>query len=114
MEILCLLTSMSVQCYKFETKTDLEEALPEDLVLASGQGTILTIKVGGRVYGSGGYRSPLRARDVAGRIALLLGLGLLLCGIFLAARHFRQRRKKTMPPSLQEGLKAQNEDAVMT
>mmetsp|Transcript_27570 Transcript_27570/g.60689 ORF Transcript_27570/g.60689 Transcript_27570/m.60689 type:complete len:676 (-) Transcript_27570:323-2350(-) len=42
------------QCYKFETKTDMEPASTEDLERASDQGTILAIKVDGVTYGKGG------------------------------------------------------------
>ena len=41
------------QCYKFFTKTDLEEASIEDLELAHSQGTILAIVVNGQTYGHG-------------------------------------------------------------
>merc|ERR1712154_553764 len=35
------------QCYKFQTKTDMEEADIDDLISASEQGTMLEIKVNG-------------------------------------------------------------------
>jgi hypothetical protein len=38
------------QCYKFETKTDMETASTQDLERASNQGTILAIKVDGVAY----------------------------------------------------------------
>lgn len=41
------------QCYKFESKTDMEEASTEDLELASSQGTILAVVVDGIKYGEG-------------------------------------------------------------
>lgn len=44
------------QCYKFQTKTDMEAADTYDLATASKQGSILEIKVNGKTYGSGGYR----------------------------------------------------------
>ncbi|KAG7374216.1 hypothetical protein IV203_013311 [Nitzschia inconspicua] len=42
------------QCFKFETKTDLEPASTEDLERASAQGTILAVVVDGKIYGKPG------------------------------------------------------------
>eukprot|EP00536_Pseudo-nitzschia_multiseries_P002148 jgi/Psemu1/317814/estExt_fgenesh1_pm.C_280027 len=42
------------QCYKFESKTDMEPASIDDLERASKQGSILAIKVDGVTYGRGG------------------------------------------------------------
>ena len=74
--------SSSTQCYKFETKTDLEPATVEDLQRASSQGTILAVKVDGKVYGQGYIsitptptQSVFRVFVVVGLLALL-GVGL--------------------------------------
>lgn len=71
------------QCYKFETKTDMETAVKEDLQLASRQGTILDIRVNRTTYGRGGYRSPdLYPSEYASLLVLAaavgIGLGLLV------------------------------------
>lgn len=39
------------QCYKFESKTDMELASQDDLARASAQGTILAVKMDGVLYG---------------------------------------------------------------
>merc|ERR1711865_734562 len=45
------------QCYKFQAKTDMEEASMDDLQRASDQGTIIEIKVDGVNYGQNGFES---------------------------------------------------------
>ena len=47
------------QCYKFETHTTMEAADVDDLTLASAQGSILRVKVDGKVYGKGRYTSHM-------------------------------------------------------
>ena len=94
------------QCYKFESKTDLEIATTQDLERASAQGTILSIEVGGVQYGEGkiGYnpfhlhvgRWDLRF-DEPVTLAVIILVPLLVIAIIAFCLHsffsFRQRRK---------------------
>merc|ERR1712194_253923 len=62
------------QCYKFQTKTDMSEADTYDLATASEQGTMLEIKVNGKVYGSGGYRSEPEPSHMSSILTLAAAL----------------------------------------
>lgn len=64
------------QCRKFETKTSMELASTSDLERAAKQGTILSIKVDGVIYGKGGYHAvdDNRAQVAAGTILLVMGV----------------------------------------
>mmetsp|Transcript_37366 Transcript_37366/g.55682 ORF Transcript_37366/g.55682 Transcript_37366/m.55682 type:complete len:640 (-) Transcript_37366:155-2074(-) len=97
------------QCYKFETKTDMEVASTSDLVLASQQGTILAIKVDGTTYGKGHYTAPghYRRRIKYGSIgllfsAVLIGLVYVYCRFFRGGGGSRNRRVGNV--DLKEGL----------
>jgi hypothetical protein len=68
------------QCYKFNSKTDLEPASTEDLERASRQGTILAVKVNGKIYGNGG--THWNDDDTQTLLYILLALSLL--GIIVA------------------------------
>ena len=76
------------QCYKFQTKTDMEPATIDDLKIASRQGSILEIRVNGKRYGRGGYkRFPRLSKffdDVPkwGLIMIGVAIGLGLLAIF--------------------------------
>ena len=89
------------QCYKFFAKTDLEPASADDLARASG--TILSIRVDGVLYGSGGFRSPPAPESYALLItgaALGIAAGLLLVAVYARYRH----RTRVMPQALKEEL----------
>ncbi len=47
------------QCYKFKTHATLDAVNVDNLALASAQRSILQVKVDGKVYGKGGYTSPM-------------------------------------------------------
>ena len=70
------------QCYKFETKTDMEPATTEDLVRASAQGTILAVKVNGKIYGEGYISNTATASQKVARIIGVFGF-LAIFGICL-------------------------------
>ncbi|KAL9190458.1 hypothetical protein ACHAXT_007669, partial [Thalassiosira profunda] len=102
------------QCYKFETKTSLEVAEPDDLRLASSQGSILRIKAYGKTYGKGGYSSPMSA----GRLAANVTLGVLAAACFAAVAILFQRRLegkkwKSLPDALRETFNTDADDAEM-
>jgi len=71
-----------MQCYKFETQTDMEVADQIDLERASRQGSILEIKVNGTVYGQGGFRGPpkniLKQATGIGALAVMALVSLLV------------------------------------
>jgi len=69
------------QCYKFETKTSMAIAEPEDMARASEQGSILLIKAYGNVYGEGGYVSPPES-DLQAAIYISLAVS-AACGIIM-------------------------------
>ncbi|KAG7349587.1 hypothetical protein IV203_012184 [Nitzschia inconspicua] len=72
------------QCYKFETKTDLEPASTEDLERASAQGTVLAIKVDGKIYGKGGidwYENDNDPKTAILIVVLLAILGFIILSI---------------------------------
>ena len=69
------------QCYKFETKTDLEPATTQDLERASKQGSILAVKVDGKTYGRGGTHWNEKETKVA--LFIILTLALLGLGVFV-------------------------------
>jgi hypothetical protein len=62
------------QCHKFETKTSMELATTSDLERATKQGTILSIKVDGVIYGEGGFHAvdDNRAQATAGVILVVM------------------------------------------
>jgi uncharacterized membrane protein YgcG len=85
-----VLILISFYCFKLyfiflKTKTDMEPATVEDLERASAQGTILAVKMNGKVYGKGGIdwhddaprTNILITTSVA--VAVLLVLVLLIC-----------------------------------
>jgi len=89
------------QCYKFFAKTDVELASADDLELASD--TILTIRVGGVYYGSGGFRSPPTTLSYA-LVFTGAAMGIVL-GLLIVAFYSRYRKRmRAMPQSLKEGL----------
>lgn len=100
-------THLLLQCYKFETKTSLEPATRDDLVRASKQGSLLRIKVNGRVYGSGGF-GVSGGMSALGVMAIVLGVSMLVGGIALIViRHkFLKRKLKELPGSFREELQA--------
>ena len=69
------------QCYKFESKTSMAIAEPEDMARASEQGSILLIKAYGNVYGEGGYVSPPES-DLQAAIYISLAVS-AACGIIM-------------------------------
>ena len=105
------------QCYKFETKTDMEPASVEDLERASKQGTILAVKVDGVVYGRGGidwhdFEDDARATARILGPVLLLGILLVLgyryrSSILHAKRKVRSRR---FQKSLREAFMEDDEE----
>jgi hypothetical protein len=109
------------QCYKFETKTDMEPATVDDLTRASAQGTILAIRVNGTVYGRG--RNAFSSSEffnfhgimqVSEHILLGLVLGilaLLLVG-YCTEWCLRCRRTPTAPSSLQEVVLQKGSDVT--
>ena len=91
------------QCYKFETKTDMEEASRDDLELATSQGTIVSIDVDGEMYGgtvSYETDAPTEMQDADADVAyssmgfagvVIVIVGVLFSGL-LAKKHRRKRR----------------------
>ena len=101
----------------------MEEASADDLARASAQGTILRIRVNGKVYGSGGYGNMAEFRSVANvalgaTLTLLTVASLAVVGVALywGRRHYQLRRSLTVPnrPQLKVPLDAQGDDAVLT
>ena len=90
------------KCYKFQTKTDMEEADIDDLVSASSQGTMLEIKVNGKTYGSGGYTSdpePSVFNSFAFHLATVALSGCIVAIIVHSNSHIIERN---MPKALKE------------
>ena len=87
------------QCYKFETMTAMEKADRQDLQLASD--TILRLKVNGRIYGKGGYTSPMPRLEkiVIDCIALAIALFLAVL-VRLLQRRQGKHNKRRMPRRL--------------
>lgn len=102
------------QCYKFESKTDMEPATANDLARATAQGTILSIRVDGKGYGHGTFESSSRGGPtLLQELYLYIGLGLLMGFIVVALvwncksateKFKRCRRKRAGPDSLKEVL----------
>jgi hypothetical protein len=90
----------------------MEEASMQDLSRASKQGTILTIKVNGKTFGSGGF--PSTAPESGKVVIFVFALGLVFGGMVWVGRHFFQRRWRTLQSAaLQETFQIQSEDAVV-
>jgi len=67
------------QCYKFETKTDMEPVNRFDLEIASAQRTILEIKVNGTWYGQGNpYRGSSKVTVKSVTTTLFVGIATLV------------------------------------
>lgn len=104
------------QCYKFETKTSMAIAEPDDLARASEQGSILLIKAYGTVYGEGGYMSQSEL-DVQAIYNISLAV-LAICSFALCigciARYCRARRNtmegKSSSSSLSETFYEEDSD----
>jgi hypothetical protein len=100
------------QCYKFETKTDMEPATSDDLDRASAQGTILAIRVNGTVYGSGIYESSELHRFqgiFSEHILLGVVLGTLALFLIWSIKEIiewcqRRRSTSTVPTNRKEEL----------
>jgi hypothetical protein len=96
------------QCYKFETKTNLKEASEMDLKTASSQGSILRIKAYGKVYGRGGYSTPMsHTTQVAYEsLAVVATTGLALSVLYLRRcfQRMRHRRRRILPSSMNDVL----------
>ncbi|KAL7544140.1 hypothetical protein ACHAWF_007534 [Thalassiosira exigua] len=92
------------QCYKFETHTTMEAADLEDLAIASEQGTILRIKAAdGKVYGKGGYVSPMSDERKSVYVSIAAVLAVTLAALVYTLQGYLSRRK-AMPKSLRETL----------
>lgn len=98
------------QCYKFESKTSLEAAEMEDLVLASSQGTILRIKVNGKTFGEGGFTSPASnsmkalyiSLGIMAAVMLTIAVRLIQRGVFKEWK--RRKRRRVTSKILRESL----------
>jgi len=89
------------QCYKFETKTDMEPASTEDLERASKQGTILAIKVDGVTYGKGGIdwhdvEMEIQATLWIIATAAVLGIVYLFDRRYRKSVHLRRQFQKSL------------------
>ncbi len=84
------------QCYKFESKTSMAIAEPEDLARASKQGSILMIKAYGNVYGEGGYvsKSELDMQAIYISLAIFAACSVAICMSCIAKYCFSSRRCK--------------------
>jgi hypothetical protein len=94
------------QCYKFQTKTSLAIAEPEDLEIASEQGSILWIKAYGKVYGEGGYVSEpdydMQAIYISVAALSTFVVALCACCIGMCCRRARRCKIESMTTSLTE------------
>lgn len=106
------------QCYKFETKTEMEPAYKEDIQRASKQGTILRIKVNGTFYGQGGFHASDEGvwNDpilVAFGVSLLVGF-LYLTFAYLSKIILRKKPKMLREPLQPSGLKTEEENRQLS
>lgn len=92
------------QCYKFETKTDMELANADDLARATEQGTNLSIHVDGKAYGHGMFNS--KEGGLLKENYFYIGLGFVMGLIDLAlvwncrtaTKKFKRYRRKQVSP----------------
>lgn len=91
----------------------MEAASLDDLKRASAQGSLLRIKVNGRVYGSGGFTSPPSYSSLT-LTAILVGIGMLFGGVvfFVVRRRFLRKKVMDLPPSFRESLRIECQDVV--
>uniref|UniRef100_A0A7S4NE05 Uncharacterized protein n=2 Tax=Odontella aurita TaxID=265563 RepID=A0A7S4NE05_9STRA len=96
------------QCYKFETKTSMEEASLDDLIRADEQGTILSVRAHGRTFGT---PVPWTAPSVGRTVATVLGITALLATAVGAAGFLLWRKRasgasrdRKMPAAFRETL----------
>lgn len=96
------------QCYKFETKTNLKMADEDDLITASKQGTILRIKAYDKVYGRGGYSTPMSHTVLVAyeSFAVMATAGFFLSVLYIKRcfQRFVHGRRKIMPTSMKDVL----------
>ncbi|KAL3781438.1 hypothetical protein HJC23_001001 [Cyclotella cryptica] len=88
------------QCYKFQSKTNMELASIEDLELATKQGTILGVEVDGISYGKGHYvaRKSTVKKGFARFVKTVAFVTMLaLCVKLFIARRERKRRRNGEP-----------------
>jgi hypothetical protein len=94
------------QCYKFQTKTSLAIAEPEDLEMASAQGSILLIKAYGKVYGEGGYVSDpdydMQAIYISVAALSTFIVAMCACCIGICRRRARRCKTESITTSLTE------------
>ena len=94
------------QCYKFQTKTSLAIAEPEDLEMASEQGSILLIKAYGKVYGEGGYVSDpdydMQAIYISVAALSTFIVAMCACCIGICRRRARRCKTESITTSLTE------------
>ena len=85
------------QCYKFETKTQMEPAYEADLSLADDQGSILKIHAFGKTYGRGGYSTPYVGYwdfDITPEQMMYLSFGSIVVVWIAMLLFFHQRHSK--------------------
>ncbi len=84
------------QCYKFESKTSMAIAEPEDLARASKQGSILRIKAYGNIYGEGGYvsKSELDMQNIYISLAIFAACSVAIFVSCIAKYCSSARRRK--------------------
>jgi TolA-binding protein len=92
------------KCYKFETKTSMEQASVEDLQRATAQGTILAVKVDGVMYGSGaavegGVPSGAALVGLLGVALACLAVAGIAVSAFLAKKRAGRKRTSSGPLS---------------
>jgi len=94
------------QCYKFQTKTSIAIAEPEDLEMASEQGSILLIKAYGKVYGEGGYVSDpdydMQAIYISAAALSTFIVAMCACCIGICRRRARRCKTESITTSLTE------------
>jgi hypothetical protein len=96
------------QCYKFATKTDMQEASVDDLAEATRQGTILAIQyTDGVTYGAGHPVALQHGQHVARNVSV--GVAAVTVGAILVWAWYRlaailQRRRQVQNVTLQEDM----------
>ena len=93
------------QCYKFETKTDMELASTEDLERASNQGSILAIKVDGVTYGRGGIDWHDAGSEIQTAIWIIGAVAILGILFLLGRRSILQFWGRTRSRRVQKSLR---------
>ncbi len=93
------------KCNKFETQATMEAADVDDLALVLAHGSILLVKVVGKVYDKGGYKSPMDPSQLRTRvlIATLAAIGLAVL-IFYVLRLVERRNRRASRRELKEVL----------